>query len=262
MWLQIKNRLSNFSAKPSPEVWDRIAASLDESQKFASKLQHYEEVPPATVWNNINKALNTQEPFAPVVPISKSYKKVFALAAAAVVLAAIVFSGVLLNRQQPGSQQNISAATRQQPVATPDRTITPKRESQRTDETVRAFAAVSHSEDNTVSQKNHSANVTRLRRRLSPSHIENTMDMSFMPVNAERVQTVDEDIPLEKYMVYSDGEGTAIKLPKKLFDFFSCVKEEAECKMQMRQLQQQFASTSTTDFGGVMELVKKLADNQ
>jgi hypothetical protein len=88
------------------------------------------------------------------------------------------------------------------------------------------------------------------------------MDMSFMPVNAERVQTVDEDIPLEKYMVYSDGEGTAIKLPKKLFDFFSCVKEEAECKMQMRQLQQQFASTSTTDFGGVMELVKKLADNQ
>jgi hypothetical protein len=32
--------------------------------------------------------------------------------------------------------------------------------------------------------------------------------------------------------------------------------------MQMRQLQQQFASTSTTDFGGVMELVKKLADNQ
>jgi hypothetical protein len=64
-------------------------------------------------------------------------------------------------------------------------------------------------------------------------------------------------------MVYSDGDGTAMKLPKKLFDFITCVREDILCKQEMQQLQQRFASTVlTTDFTGVLEVLKTLKENQ
>ena len=76
-------------------------------------------------------------------------------------------------------------------------------------------------------------------------------------------QTVATNIPLEKYMVYSDGDGNAMKLPKKLFDFITCVREEVVCQQQMQQLQQRFALTAmTTDFTGVLDIVKNLKENQ
>jgi hypothetical protein len=54
-----------------------------------------------------------------------------------------------------------------------------------------------------------------------------------------------------------------MKLPKKLFDFITCVKEDITCKQEMQQLQQRFASSVlTTDFTGVIEILKTLKENQ
>ena len=63
--------------------------------------------------------------------------------------------------------------------------------------------------------------------------------------------------------MYSDGDGNAMRLPKKLFDFISCVKEDVSCKQEMQQWQQQFAAAVlTTDFTGVLEILKTLKENQ
>ena len=85
----------------------------------------------------------------------------------------------------------------------------------------------------------------------------------FIPKMAQAKLTVQEDAGAEKYMIYSDGDGKVLKLSKKLFDFFSCAREELACQQQMRQLQQQFASTSlTTDFTTILEMLEKLKENQ
>jgi hypothetical protein len=64
---------------------------------------------------------------------------------------------------------------------------------------------------------------------------------------------------LDSYMVYSDGDGNAMKLPKKLFSLVHCQDGDYTCKERIKQLQQKMASgATTTDFAGIIEILRQL----
>jgi hypothetical protein len=64
-------------------------------------------------------------------------------------------------------------------------------------------------------------------------------------------------------MIYSDGDGNAVRLPKKIFSAFACPTEDIKCKQRLQQLREKFAeSAMTADFTGLLQILKSLQENQ
>ena len=64
-------------------------------------------------------------------------------------------------------------------------------------------------------------------------------------------------------MVYSDDDGNAMRLSKKLVELISCVKEEVVCAEQVQQMQYKIANYITTnDFSGLMEMLRNMKENK
>ena len=64
---------------------------------------------------------------------------------------------------------------------------------------------------------------------------------------------------LNDHMVYSDGDGNAMKLPKKLFSLVNCPDGDGSCKERIHQLQQKLSSTAmTADFTGILDMLRQL----
>lgn len=247
----LQNKLFNYSAQPPEGAWENIAASLAEGEApLARRLQNFEAQPSSDLWKHIEKRLP-----AKFSSIFIRYKKPLAFAAAAAVLAAIVFTGVLIN--QPGKNTGQAATV---PLPKTQVTTAPKQDTP----SVQYFEdqpQYAINNNNKINWQRSNANEPEFAANPLPVQHTATLNVGegFIPTHAMPMQTV--DAPPEKYMVYSDEEGNATRLSKKVFDFFSCAQQRPDCRQQMQQLQQQFATTSATDFAGLVELLKKLNEN-
>jgi hypothetical protein len=86
---------------------------------------------------------------------------------------------------------------------------------------------------------------------------------SFIPEQAKEKAIIASSYPIDKYMVYSDDQGNAMRLSKKLFELISCVKEEVVCAEQVQQMQYKIANYITTnDFSGLMEMLRNMKENK
>lgn len=261
MSTQLQNKLLQYAAEPPEKVWEAITTVLDESANpaFAEKLYAFEETPSSQVWNKIKSQLDT--PLGKVVPFFKRHKKLatYSAAAAILIFAALTTTLLISKRTEPASVAGTPATSQNGEGKTGSNSYA--RGNTSGNSTLAAVSNLDKSVDqnNRAGEKKSLPNRLGARTRLGSVFIAKT----FIPEVAEEKQTVSSDIPIEKYMVYSDGNGTAMKLPKKLFDFISCVREDVLCKQEMQQLQQRFASTVlTTDFTGVLEVLKTLKENQ
>jgi hypothetical protein len=64
-------------------------------------------------------------------------------------------------------------------------------------------------------------------------------------------------------MIYSDGDGNVVRLPKKLFNAFACPTGDISCKQRLQQLREKFAESAVTaDFNGLLQILKSLQENQ
>lgn len=244
----LQNKLLSYTVQPPERVWDSIAASLNNRETaLATKLQQFEVTPPEKVWNNIEKQL----PAATPVRSIKS-KNIRAYAAAAAVLIAVIFTVIYTKESNTAPQRAtyVQQPQNQNPVS----------------QTAGAAPYPSSPAPAATAENSRNTNYTRKSFEDDRGFVAHTLpvqqlaaadaDMSFIPTVATPVQTV--PAPTEKYMVYSDEDGNAMRLSKKIFDFFSCASKRPDCRHQLQQLQQQFATTSTTDFAGVVELLRKL----
>ncbi len=73
---------------------------------------------------------------------------------------------------------------------------------------------------------------------------------------------------VDKYMIYSSSSGSVVKLPKKLYDLFSCASDpntaQADwCKQNIKTLQQKIAQKAppSTDFAAMLDMLKHLQEN-
>ncbi|HJW17876.1 MAG TPA: hypothetical protein VJ499_12180 [Flavisolibacter sp.] len=258
----LQNKLLQYAPEPPAKTWEAIAKALDEApitSDFAQSLYQYEETPPVSAWSRISTELDNSSP-AKVIPFYKRNRRALQYVAAAVILFAFVLgAGLLVNRSARPELNHTNAAVNI-PVDTESKRSLPGNN-----------AAVAVEQAPVSSFQNHepiaaihreSRNITnRIRSHMQLGNV--LLAANFIPKTAERKQTVSRDPSLDKYMVYSDNDGNAMKLPKKLFDFITCVREDMLCKEQMQQLQEKLASTSlNTDFTGVLEILNNLKENQ
>jgi len=261
MSTELQKKLSEYAPEPPAGSWEAIAKALDEAPAtgFAQLLHQFEATPPADSWQKINALLDGTSQ-AKVVPISNSRRRIWQYATAAAILVFAITGFLLLGSRSTTPAINDTRAAATQPADTDAKQIPPQ------NNTASAIQRVENAGDGQVAAltayHRESRNITnRIRPDLQLGNV--LLAANFIPKKAERKETVLKEANLDKYMVYSDNEGNAMKLPKKLFDFITCVKEDLLCKEQMQQLQEKLASTSmNTDFTGVLEILSNLKENQ
>lgn len=64
---------------------------------------------------------------------------------------------------------------------------------------------------------------------------------------------------LNDFMIYSDEDGNAMKLPKKLFSLVNCPNGDDSCKERILNMQQKLSSASiASGFTGILEMLRQL----
>jgi len=257
---QIQNKLLEYAPKPPENVWDAINNALDEGFCVSRKLYQFEETPPARVWNKINNELLVSQS-GKVVPFFIKHRKIVRYStAAAILLTIVITSTFVIGKRTRPTGPHTSSNSSSQPATVVNLETSKTGINSKNNHTL---AAAQENETSTIEnlREEKKTLLNKLRPQMKLGFV--VLSKKFIPKVAHIKQTVSPDEPVEKYMVYSDGDGNAMKLPKKLFDFIACVKQDIQCQQQMMQLQQKFAATGVmTDFTGVLEMLKNLKENQ
>ncbi len=256
-------KLYNYAPPPPDNSWEAIESSLNETPLFAQKLHSYQLQPPAGAWNKIDTWLQNDEQEKKAVPVIRSTPWM-RYAAAAAVLILIAGGSYFLT-----VKQNMAP-----PVATTANTITslPKNDLATKSEDRNGDAlknSISYGEPatriSTAATIKSSSGIpktkfsrTAITASEKPVHFTN----AFVPAYAEREKRFALNENTEKYMVYSDGDGNAMRLSRRLFDMVACIKPEIKCKERFEQLQQKMAATTlSTDFTGLVAMLSTLKEN-
>jgi hypothetical protein len=260
---QIQNKLAQYEIPPPEKAWNEIADALDSGVggQFANRLSGYEEEPAETSWQKIQFALDAANNHpATVVPFFKKYARPLKYATAVAAIAIVFLLVTILpgkkteSETQPNELVQAPAKTiSQQPVSTP----------QSNDEQKQDVSAM-HS----TSARNISHPFFPFRRRADELNAESSYPSIAMldkvtPDESFSNHDISYSVPVDRYIIYSDGDGNAVRLPKKLFDAFACASDDIPCKQKIKRLQEQAAASATkTDFTGLLDMLKKLEENQ
>lgn len=252
----IQNKLFNYAPPPPTRVWEAIETVLEKGQPsaFAEQLANLEVAPPPTAWDRIEKSLAGSGKLVEMVPFTRRYR----LMAAAAILLIVASSLWLLNNNSASLPATVSTMPSVPPVV--NKILQPSEQKTASTAAVQKPQPAATAQSNNLPTANKAPRKKLLARRDAEPLIAAA---SFIPSRAEARQTVDKDDHSEQYMIYSDGEGTAMRLSKKIYNLIACVKADLICQQRMKQLQQKFASASlTADFTGVVEVVRNLKENQ
>ncbi len=273
----LQKKLLQYAPTPPAGAWENIGNALDEGLNgvLANKFDGYEVTPPQGSWNKIASRLEGQTTTAPVT----NWRKFNRVAAAAAVLILAISAVFFINRKEstPAISQ-IPAVTIPPSTAAPQtnsdlakENTTELQDAERNTPASKQMMASSKSKATTAYSRNTGnskesrfdgyALAGRISEIAQPGMNNIMVTHSFIPEEAATKKTATSNIPVEKYMVYSDGEGQAMKVSKKLVEFFNCVKEEWICQEQKKILQEKMASQSTNnDFTGIMSLLRNLTE--
>jgi negative regulator of sigma E activity len=251
----LQNKMLNYEPEPPKGFWNRIEAALQEEAletPLTEKLLQYQQKPAAHVWDQISSQLDGTD--KKVIPFPKRMGRYMAVAA--LFILAITGGIYLYNRDSSkGDDMNVSRAA---PLHEQGNSTQPSSLAA-TDDDQPAVETLATKE---TGRKNAIA-----MNRQNPRKIRTTASMGMSP-EAALPEYVDTRKSIEftniddRYMVYSDRDGRAVRLPKKLFDAFSCIEEDLTCKQRIQGLQEKLATTVlTSDFTGILELINNLNDN-
>jgi hypothetical protein len=251
----LQNKLYHFEADPPKEVWNRIDDALDAGQTFPQRLYQYEEQPPLQSWEAIEASLEKVNESFKVFPLTKYKKPVrYVAAAASIIFAIVLITNFTDNKNGAGAAiggTETTATTNQSSILPLEKTPVLN------DVTTRHDVAINFSNEKEKSGQTHGRKIftTIHPQALRPYF---SFSKNFIPGKADKEALFDFSI-LDSYMVYSDGDGNAMKLPKKLFSLVNCQDGDESCKERVHQLQQIMASSAaTTDFAGILEILREL----
>ncbi|HYK56420.1 MAG TPA: hypothetical protein VEV15_08050, partial [Flavisolibacter sp.] len=205
MSTQLQNKLWHYAPEPPQKVWETIASLLDEKTEagFPKKLYEFEASPSPLAWDKIKTRLDVPSP-AKVVPFFQKHKKLIQYSAAAAVVIFLAITTTLLIENKPGSA---TVATTPATVQNQQRNIDSKASPDQST-ALKSNSLLASSRPYTDYQKN-TEEKKKPYNKLQPQTKLGAViaHLSFMPKVAEAKQTVSSDIPFEKYMVFSDGDG-------------------------------------------------------
>jgi hypothetical protein len=256
----IQNKLSNYEPVPPDVVWNRIAAALDENEEhlFSERILTFTTPPPSGTWEKISRILDVNKVPAVVLPFYKKYRRPLKYTGAA---AAIAFFAILTSLLI--SKKTISEVPLQPSIVAKEalKTNTPGERSQEdADENSRSNTQSFASAIRTPADRIKKTNLLGIQSQSTGSLA--LLD-NILPKTVQRKNSITSDSRTEQYMIYSDEEGNAVRLPKKLFDAFACPVEQVSCKQKLKRIQEKIAaSAQSADFTGILEIVKTLQENQ
>ncbi len=252
---ELQNKFLHYEVQPPEGVWNKIAASLDETIPLSAseKLYQFETNPPASVWQNISAQLNnTVLEKVKVVPFFTRYRRPLKYSGA---IAAFIFLAVITSlfiSKKTESEVPVDRIVNNHAAARKDsaKNNAPK-------------------ENNSVSQiieKNNSAPIV-VKSKTSKTRFDDNEHFTSLNENpseeTEQVHAIAASYNSDKYMIYTDGDGNDVRLPKKIFNAFACPINNTDCKQRLQKLREKFAeSAMTTDFTGLLQILKSLQENQ
>jgi hypothetical protein len=251
----LQNKLTRFEETPPAGVWNKIADALAEEENFANRLYNYTQTPPTTTWPAIEKNIGKQASAAKVIPFTTRFKKPIRYIAAASIIGLIaVATTLLLRRTEAGAPQAGSTATvpvtTQAPVPQPRQNKMP----QTSVASVPVSAAIKEPTPKTVTFKRRLLNLIQPQKFLTTVAVAG----AFAPEKVIK-EALFNNRSLDNYMVFSDGNGMAMRMPKKLFPLVQCEDGDASCRQRIQSLQQKISSASlATDFGAIIEMLHRV----
>lgn len=259
---KLQNKLLNYQPEPPAGAWDQIAAALDNvpATSYSEKLFHFEQTPPPATWSKIEAALNTEAP-AKVVRMGRGR---WIAAAAAVLVLAFSATTFVMNRQSGSVSETGSQPTVQSSIPAPVITDTATLDTEVTQQETVTQTPKAETESISAPSPGRSIATARpIKRR--PLIAAAALGPSLPRwEKAERKQHLQFSVPAaDRYMVYSDGKNSPVKLSKKMFDIFSCAQEDLRCRERIQTLQQKIAKAAmASDFTGMLDLLDQLRENQ
>jgi hypothetical protein len=252
---QLQNKLLHYEVQPPQGVWNNIAASLNEnfSNILSEKLYEYEANPSPNVWKKISGQLNNStDEKGKVIPFHIRYRRPLKYSSAvAIFIFLAVLTSLLISKKTESeipaeNLANINAIKKD------------------------SFKTPAQTENSSAQLLNEINKPDRLvaKTKISKPKESDTQTFSsfaenLLPRQAERNKIVNSSLSPDKYMIYSDGDGNAIRLPKKIFSAFACPVDDLICKQHLQQLREKFAASAmTADFNGLLQILKSLQENQ
>jgi hypothetical protein len=261
---QIQNKLSQFEVQPPEAVWQYLTDALDEKtlEALGNRLSQFEVLPQDHSWNSIAAQLGDTAP-ARIIPFHRKYAKPLKYASAVAIFTAVALIFNLMISKKTESEPTVQANVKKILNADQDR----QREevvtgSPVSDERDGAVAGIS-----TYSTGGRSMVYAGARRKISdftPTLGEPTAaSVTVIPGCAERNTAIAFSKDADRYMAYRLENGSAIKLPKKMYDAITCPNKDINCLQKIKELQEKMAaSTMLADFTGVLDMLDNLGENQ
>jgi hypothetical protein len=251
---QLQHKLLHYEMPPPEGVWNKIATSLDEnlSLTLSEKLYQYEEAPSALVWRNISLHLDhSVSDQGKVVPFYVRYRRPLKYSGtAAIFIFLAVMTSLFISKKTESEVPPQGVANS---VEIKKDTSKPSQVSAENN----SVAQLSDRSEHLIAK----SKVLKIRQEEYQN--SNLSFEDFLPQQAEKNEVVSSSIPSDKYMMYSDGDGNVVRLPKKIFNAFACPTEDVMCKQKLQQLKEKFAqSAMTADFTGLLQILKSLQENQ
>jgi hypothetical protein len=251
----IQNKLLHYEIQPPEGAWDKIAESLDESisTTLSQKLYQYEEPPLHDVWHKIALQLGDQgSEKAKVVPFFVRYRRPLKYSGAvAIFIFFAVVTSLLVSKK---TESEIPAQGITNDVKT-------KKDTSLINGNLKNTTAVPPIERNNAEKTIANSKAGSIRSGDTPPSI--SYDQYLFPSEAQPNEIFNGSVSSDKYMIYSDGDGNAIRLPKKIYSAFACETNDFVCKQRLQKLRQKFAASAvTTDFTGILQILKSLQENQ
>lgn len=239
----LQNKLQQFSATPPNGVWDKIADALDE-EAFSQRLYQYEENPPVAAWRQIEKELTDAEHSpARVVPFTTRFRKPLRYVAVACIMAVILVTITLsVRRTEAGALDTVGNTT--------------------VPESNTVVETNSRSAERTAATPQQPDRKSTPLQATDPVAKENaTPDASTANANNKQ-QAFRPDTryaSLNEYIFFRDGDGKMRKIAKKLAAYVNCKTSDSNCQQRLQELRQKMAANAmTTDFTGILDLLRQL----
>jgi hypothetical protein len=258
MGSNLQNKLLGYEENPPERVWAALSTILDEaaSPALTQKLQQFEATPPPASWQRIDAQLDQPEKAqAPVVPFFKRFRRPLRYTGAAAIMAFLAIVASLTISKKTISEEPASGTKAPMHGHTiPNSTINAK------GDVVSAPVAIPvHGQAATGTSSNKNTLFTSLVRA---THLEPGF-ASFVAPRATRTSAITADRRMDAYMIYTDDEGHAVRLPKKMFDLIACPTEGIGCRERLKRMQEKIAAAALSPgFGGVLDLLNQLKENQ
>lgn len=263
----LKHKMTNYEVVPPAGIWDKIAASLDESEldnAFPAKLHDMQVNPPAAAWINIEAELTGAE--APVIPLRKKTSPFLRYAAAAILIG-IIATGIFryAGRTDGSSETDGTTIVKAKPA---EADIVPTIPVEKNNPPAITTDEVLPENKSVIAQAEHPAPFREQRdlhraAAVTSYPYTDAYDYAGNPLYAY-TDYVMPDVA-DRYIMLMTPDGNIIRMSKKLGNLVCCVsgeEQDPECKSQIKKWQEKLAASPAApgNFLDIVNLVNSLDD--